>query len=316
MWASPVFPSHGYAAEHGGIPVARGRRDVKYNEGAQLDPSQMGGGGRGGGGKIAIGGGAGLIILLLALFFGINPGDILGGAQQAGPEQSSNPSPFAQCTRGSDINANRECRFVAYTNSIQDYWSGALQGYQKIQVQTYEGGIDTACGHATSAVGPFYCPADTTVYLDLGFFDQLTGQLGAEGGDAAEAYVIAHEFGHHVQNLTGTMRRVQSSGQGTGPTSPGVRLELQADCYAGVWFRHATEDPESPITEVTQDDLNRAVDAAQAVGDDRIQQKMQGQVSPETWTHGSAAMRRQWLTRGFNSGDPNTCDTFARNALS
>jgi predicted metalloprotease len=298
-----------------GIPAARGRRDVKYNEGAELDPSQMGGGGRGSGGKIAIGGGAGLIILVLALLFGINPGDILGGAPQAEPEQSSNQSPFAQCTRGSDINANRDCRFVAYTNSIQDYWNDNVQGYQTIKVQTFSGSTNTACGHATSAVGPFYCPGDTTVYLDLGFFDQLTGQLGAEGGDAAEAYVLAHEFGHHIQNLTGTMRRVQSSGQGTGPTSPGVRLELQADCYAGVWFRHATEDPQSPITQVTQDDLDRAVDAAQAVGDDRIQQKMQGQVSPETWTHGSAAMRRQWLAQGFSTGDPNKCDTFARNAL-
>ncbi|HVD20200.1 MAG TPA: neutral zinc metallopeptidase, partial [Propionibacteriaceae bacterium] len=253
--------------------------------------------------------------LVLALLFGLNPGDILGGAPQAGPEQSGNASPFAQCTRGSDINQDRDCRFVAYTNSIQDYWKDNVQGYQTIKVETFTGSINTACGNATSAVGPFYCPADTTVYLDLGFFDQLTGQLGAQGGDAAEAYVLAHEFGHHIQNLVGTMQRVQGSGQGTGPTSPGVRLELQADCYAGVWFRHATEDPASPISEVTQEDLNRAVDAAQAVGDDRIQSKMQGQVRPETWTHGSAAMRRQWLAQGFNTGDPNKCDTFARDAL-
>jgi uncharacterized protein len=291
------------------------RRNVKYNEGAQLDPSQMGGGRGGSGGKIAIGGGAGLIVLIIALLLGINPGDILGGAQQAGPQPSESPSQFAQCTRGSDINTDRDCRFVAYTNSIQDYWKDSLQGYQEIQVVTFTGSVNTACGNASSAVGPFYCPADTTVYLDLGFFDQLTGQLGAQGGDAAEAYVIAHEFGHHIQNQTGVMRKVQSSGQGTGPTSPAVRLELQADCYAGVWFRRATEDPESPISEVTQDDLRRAVDAAQAVGDDRIQQKMQGQVSPESWTHGSAAMRRQWLAQGFNTGDPNKCDTFARNAL-
>ena len=295
-------------------PAARERRDVKYNEGAQLDPSQMGGG-RGRGGKVAIGGGAGLIVLLIALLFGINPGDILGRAPQAGPEQSENPSQFAQCTRGSDINADRDCRFVAYTNSIQDYWKDNLQGYQTIQVVTFTDSVNTACGHATSAVGPFYCPADTTVYLDLGFFDQLMSQLGAQGGDAAEAYVLAHEFGHHVQNLLGTMQRAQSSGQRTGPTSPAVRLELQADCYAGVWFRHATEDPQSPISEVTEEDLRRAVDAAQAVGDDRIQEKMQGQVSPETWTHGSAAMRREWLAQGFNTGDPNKCDTFARNAL-
>ncbi len=176
---------------------------MKYNEGAQLDPSQMGGGRGGSGGKIAIGGGAGLIILIIALLFGINPGDILGGAQQAGPQPSESPSQFAQCTRGSDINTDRDCRFVAYTNSIQEYWKDTLQGYQEIQVVTFTGSVNTACGNASSAVGPFYCPADTTVYLDLGFFDQLTGQLGAQGGDAAEAYVIAHEFGHHIQNQTG-----------------------------------------------------------------------------------------------------------------
>ena len=275
----------------------------------------MGGGRGGSGGKIAIGGGAGLIVLIIALVLGINPGDILGGAQEAGPEPSGNSSQFAQCTRGADINTDRDCRFVAYTNSIQEYWNDNVQGYQEIQVVTFTGGVNTACGHATSAVGPFYCPADSTVYLDLEFFDQLTGQLGAQGGDAAEAYVLAHEFGHHIQNLTGTMSRVQGSGQRTGPTSAAVRLELQADCYAGVWFRRAAEDPESPISEVTQEDLRRAVDAAQAVGDDRIQEKMQGQVSPETWTHGSAAMRRKWLARGFETGDPNKCDTFARDAL-
>jgi len=164
-------------------------------------------------------------------------------------------------------------------------------------------------------VGPFYCPADTSVYLDLGFFDQLTGELGAQGGDAAEAYVLAHEFGHHVQNLVGTMARVQGGSQQAGPRSPQLRLELQADCYAGVWFRHASDDPESPISQITADDLNRAVDAAAAVGDDRIQKKMQGQVSPENWTHGSAANRQKWLSQGFRSGDPETCDTFAAAAL-
>ena len=285
---------------------------MKYNEGAQLDPSQMGGGG-GRRGGIAVGGGAGVLVLLVALLFGVNPGDILGGT--AAPEQSSGATPFAQCTRGSDIRRDRDCRFVAFTNSIQDYWGETLQGYDEIQVNTFSGGVDTACGSATAAVGPFYCPADTTVYLDLSFFDQLTGQLGAQGGDAAEAYVLAHEFGHHVQNLTGVMRQVQGGGQGTGPKSPGVRLELQADCYAGTWFKRATEDPDSPISEVSRDDLNRAADAAAAVGDDRIQEKTQGQVTPESWTHGSAAQRQKWLARGFTSGDPNDCDTFAADAL-
>jgi predicted metalloprotease len=291
---------------------------VKFNDQANLDPSQVGGGGgRGGGGKIAIGGGAGVVVLVLALLFGINPNDILGSQPaEPGATTGGGSSPFAQCTRGSDINSNRDCRFVAYTNSIQEYWGGAVDNYQTIKVQTFTGSINTACGNATSAVGPFYCPGDTQVYLDLGFFDQLTGDLGAQGGDAAEAYVLAHEFGHHIQNLTGTMQRVQGGSSGTGPKSPQVRLELQADCYAGVWFKHATNDPNSPISEVTTDDLNRATDAASAVGDDRIQQKSQGQVSPESWTHGSSAMRQKWLKQGFTSGDPKTCDTFAANALS
>jgi uncharacterized protein len=288
---------------------ARGVVGLKYNEGAQLDPSQMGGGG-GRRGGIAIGGGAGLLVVILALVFGINPGDILG-SQSAGPDPTGGATPFAQCKRGSDISKDRDCRFVAYTNSIQDYWSDTLQGYQVIKVNTFTGQIDTACGSATSAVGPFYCPADTGVYLDLTFFDQLTTQLGAQGGDAAEAYVLAHEFGHHVQNLTGTMRKVQGSGQGSGPKSPGVRLELQADCYAGTWFKHATSDPESPITEISQDDLNRAADAAAAVGDDRIQEKTQGQVSPESWTHGSSDQRQSWFARGLEAGNPNSCDTFS-----
>jgi len=281
---------------------------VKYNEGAQLDPSQMGGRRGGSGGKIAIGGGAGLIVLFIALLFGINPGDILGGSPQAGPVQSESASQFAQCTRGSDINADRDCRFVAYTNSIQDYWKDGLQGYQEIQVVTFTGSVNTACGHATSAVGPFYCPADTTVYLDLGFFDQLTNQLGAQGGDAAEAYVLAHEFGHHVQNQTGIMRRVQSSGQGTGPTSPAVRLELQADCYAGVWASNATQT--GYLTTLTDADIAAGLDAAAAVGDDRIQKRLQGRVNPESWTHGSAQQRQYWFATGYQNGDIGACDTF------
>src|SRR6478735_4311681 len=290
---------------------------VKYRDNAQLDPSQMGGSRGGNGGKIALGGGAGLIVLVLALFLGINPGDLMGGT--AGPEAepgSTAAAPYQQCTKGADISRDRECRFVAYTNSIQSYWAGAYDGYQKIQVVPFTGQVSTACGTATSAVGPFYCPGDTTVYLDTGFFDELTSKLGAKGGDAAEAYVFAHEFGHHIQNLTGTMGKVQSQGAGqTGPKSGGVRLELQADCYAGVWMNHATSDPNSPIESLTKQDLNDAVDAAAAVGDDRIQKRMQGQVNPESWTHGSSANRQKWLQQGFETGDPNKCDTFAAGAL-
>jgi len=143
----------------------------------------------------------------------------------------------------------------------------------------------------------------------------LEGQLGAAGGDAAEAYVIAHEYGHHISNLIGTLDKVQAAGQQTGPDSPQVRLELQADCFAGVWMANATEDPASPIQEVTQDDLDRAIDAAMAVGDDRIQEASTGEVSPESWTHGSSEQRKEWMARGYTSGSPDRCDTFAAGAL-
>lgn len=284
---------------------------MKYNDSAKLDSSQVRKGG-GSGGKIAIGGGAGLVLLVVILLLGGDPGQLLGGgpAEDSG---SQTPGGYGHCEGDVDIDENRDCRWVAYTNSIQSYWSGALDGYQEIQVETFDQSTTTACGNATAAVGPFYCPADTTVYLDVGFFDQLTSQLGAEGGDAAEAYVIAHEFGHHVQKLTGTMDEVQSQGQTTGKNSPAVRLELQADCYAGAWMKNVTEDPDGPIAEITSDDLDRAVDAAEAVGDDRIQEKTQGQVSPESWTHGSAEMRKKWLLTGYESGDPNSCDTFTGN---
>lgn len=287
---------------------------MQYNEGARLDPSQMGGGGGGRGGGVAVGGGASILILILAMIFGFDPGALLGGGTSSAPGESSQ-NPFAACTSGADIAENRDCRFVAYTNSIQSYWSQALPGYQQSKTVMFDNQIQTACGAATSAVGPFYCPADAQVYLDGTFFDQMLPQLGAKGGDAAEAYVIAHEYGHHIQNLTGVMEQVQRQGQQTGPTSGQVRLELQADCYAGAWFRHSTTDPNSPIAALTQDDLDRAVDAAVAVGDDRIQRTQTGTVQPDSWTHGSSAQRKKWLATGFNTGDPKQCDTFATNNL-
>lgn len=290
---------------------------MQYNEGARLDPSQMGGGGGGRGGRgggIAVGGGASILILILALVFGFDPGALLGGGT-GGATGESQQNPFAACTSGADIAQNRDCRFVAYTNSIQAYWATALSGYQPSKTVMFSNQISTGCGTATSDVGPFYCPTDQKVYLDSTFFDQMLPRLGAKGGDAAEAYVIAHEYGHHIQNLTGVMEQVQRQGQQTGPQSAAVRLELQADCYAGVWFRHSTEDPNSPIAGLTQDDLDRASDAAVAVGDDRIQRSQTGTVQPDAWTHGSSAQRKKWLATGFNTGDPNQCDTFSRNNL-
>lgn len=286
---------------------------MQYNDNAKLDPSQVGGGGRGGGrGGIAVGGGLGVVLLIIALLFGINPGDIMGGQPADTQSVDSTENPYAHCTSGADVERDRECRWVAYTNSIQDYWGQALKGYEVTKVQTFTGQIQTGCGTADSSVGPFYCPADHQVYLDTAFFDVLTKQLGAQGGDAAEAYVIAHEFGHHIQNLTGTMEKAQS--RQTGPKSPQVRLELQADCYAGAWFAHVNKDTNGPISGLTQDDLDRALDAAKSVGDDRIQERTQGRVDRESWTHGSAESRQYWLAVGFKSGDPNQCDTFASDA--
>lgn len=287
---------------------------MQYNSGAQLDPSQMGGGGGGRGGAIAVGGGASILVIILAMLFGFDPGALLGGAQApAGGATTS--SEYANCRTGADIQANPECRYVAYTNSIQSYWQQALPGYEMTKTVTFDGVISTGCGQATADVGPFYCPADHLVYLDKSFFATQMPQLGAQGGDAAEAYVIAHEYGHHIQNLTGQMAKVQSGGQQAGANSPQVRLELQADCYAGVWLRFAAGDPNGIISEVTQNDLDRSVQAAEVVGDDHIQRMSAGRVDPSQWTHGSSEMRRTWLAKGFNTGDPNQCNTFAAGAL-
>ncbi|GAB3699383.1 KPN_02809 family neutral zinc metallopeptidase [Mariniluteicoccus flavus] len=286
---------------------------MQYNENSPLDAGQVTSGGGGGGGRIAVGGGIGTMIILFILsqILGVDLTGLAGGGQ---PQDQGSETTMSQCKTGGDVEKNRECRWVAYTNSIQGYWSKSLQGYQMTQTKLFTGQIQTACGTASSAVGPFYCPADKFIYLDTGFFDQLIQQLGAKGGDAAEAYVIAHEYGHHISNQTGVMEQVNRAGNETGPQSPAVRLELQADCYAGVWMKNATADPNGPIKGITQDDLDRAVDAAKAVGDDRIQQQSQGRVNPEKWTHGSSEMRKYWLAQGYNSGDPRSCDTFSPQA--
>ena len=203
----------------------------------------------------------------------------------------------------------------------EDTWMRLLadQGkqYEPPKLVLFSEAVESACGFSSSAVGPFYCPPDQQVYLDTTFFeDMLEGQLGGQGGDFAEAYVLAHEYGHHVQNLLGTMSRVRTQ---QGATSDAVRLELQADCYAGMWSKHATEvedaDGEVFIQNLTREDIEEALDAARAVGDDRIQQRTSGRVNPDAWTHGSAEQRMRWFMMGRDKGSLRACDTFAARQL-
>jgi predicted metalloprotease len=265
-----------------------------------------------GGGGIALGGGLGAVVLIAAfLLFGLDPSqvpvDALNGLTVGTGQDNSQLE--QECRTGEDANQRQDCRMVGFVNAIQDYWSNTLNGYELAPTSFFTGQVNTGCGVASSAVGPFYCPQDRNVYIDLGFFDQLESQLGAEGGPLAEAYVLAHEYGHHVQNLTGVLR---GGGGNAGAESRAVRTELQADCYAGAFVNHAEERYLEPIS---RDQLAQALDAAQAVGDDRIQERTQGQVNPETWTHGSSEQRERWFTVGWESGDPNRCDTFNTNNL-
>ena len=287
---------------------------MPFNERSRLDPSQVQDR-RGRGAAVAIGGGGlGLVVLLVAMLLGVNPAELAGITGQAPAASTENASAAntleQECQTGADANTREDCRVVGFVNSIQAFWTDefARQGAQYIPAMTqlFTGSTQAACGYATAAVGPFYCPSDQIVYLDLEFFTELTTRFGAQGGPFAEAYVLAHEYGHHVQNLLGALDETGGSGD-TGPQSMSVQTELQADCLAGVWAYHATET--GYLTQLTDAEIAQSLDAAAAVGDDRIQRETQGYVSPESWTHGSSEQRQLALKDGLQTGDLATCET-------
>jgi predicted metalloprotease len=282
-----------------------------FRKGAKLDTSQVEDrrGSRGmAGPAVGVGGGLGLIILIITVLLGGNPIDTGGsGIQPQSTAVVPGGSITENCEDADDANQRQDCRMVGYVNSIQEYWSSAYPGYTPSRTVIFSQATQTGCGSATAQVGPFYCPADQKVYLDLTFFEELRSKFGAEGGPFAEAYVVAHEYGHHIQDLDGTLASIGNDREG--PTSRAVRTELQADCYAGVWSHHAANT--SLLNPLSEQDIAEALSAASAVGDDHIQETFQGTTNPESWTHGSSEQRQRWFTTGYQTGDPAACDTFS-----
>jgi uncharacterized protein len=288
---------------------------MTFNEGMQIDTSTTSSSGRGVGRRAAIGGGlGGLLIVVVAVFLGVDPANLLGGDQQAGPQQASPGFDVSQCKTGADANRIVQCRVVATGNSVDGVWAQLMGSqYRRPRVQLFSGYVDTGCGPATSQVGPFYCPVDSTAYFDTSFFQVLVDQFGSSGGPLAQEYVVAHEFGHHVQNLLGDIGRAQQGAQGA--QGNGVRTELQADCYAGIWAHYASTTKQQStgvpyLQPLSDKDISDALSAAASVGDDRIQKQATGRINPESWTHGSSAQRQQWFTAGYQTGDPKRCDTY------
>jgi predicted metalloprotease len=302
---------------------------MRFNPKARIDQSQietrsgggLGGGGMrlpmpgGGGGKIGIG--TIVVVILFVVLSQCTDMNLLGGDSGGGDSPSANT-----CRTGEDANKSEDCAVDLFTNSVQDYWNTALQEetgkqYDEIKTVRFQGSTSSECGPASAGTGPFYCPNDRLVYLDTTFFDDmLEGQLGAAGGPFSIGYVIAHEYGHHIEDQLGILGQMRTQ---RGPKSDAVRVELMADCLAGVWAQGAlrTQDAngERIITELNQDDIKRAIDAAQAVGDDRIQKRAQGRVDTDSFTHGTADQRVRWFNQGMERGTIAGCDTFHTDKL-
>jgi predicted metalloprotease len=289
---------------------------MTFNEGMQIDTSttsSSGGSGRG----LAIGGGlGGLVIVVIALLLGVDPSSVGVGGPQAGQEQQPDVAGFdvSQCKTGEDANRILGCRIIATGNSVDAVWTQLMgREYTRPHTRLFHGEVNTACGGATTEVGPFYCPGDQTAYFDTDFFQVLVDQFGSSGGPLAQEYVVAHEFGHHVQDLLGDIGRAQQGAQGA--RGNGVRTELQADCYAGIWAHYASTVKQQStgvtyLEPLTDKDIQDALSAANSVGDDWIQKRSTGRVTPDSFTHGTSEQRQHWFTVGYQTGDRMRCDTF------
>jgi predicted metalloprotease len=310
---------------------------MELNENADIDTSQVddqrgsGGGGGGGRGGISLPGGGGLVGIIIAVIVALAGGGTalsqLGGDEQpadSGKTAENNEALAAKCDKPDKLQ-QLDCRNAAYVQSIQDYWVDALpasfgETYKPSKTTYFSDAVSTGCGSADSGVGPFYCPADDRVYIDLTFYNVLADQLGAKG-EFAQPYVLAHEYGHHVQDVLGTeaqMRRQQQRDPGNA-NKLSVALELQADCFAGAWAKNATgTDTASGVKifkSITQQDIQEGLDTAASIGDDTLQKRSGGRVNQDAFTHGSSADRQKWFGRGYDSGDPKQCDTFAASGL-
>ena len=313
---------------------------MTFNDDAQLDTSRVGGGGGGGydrGGMVIGGGGGilGIIVLILYMLMGGDPGTSVGGTTQQDQGSSLNSSrmagagqvnsgDFSKCKTGADANKDDECRIIATENSLYDYWTamypksnskGTKLAPPKMII--YSGQTQSACGTASNQVGPFYCPLDKSIYIDASFYQLLSSRFGSSGGPLAKEYVVAHEYGHAIQDQLGVLDAAQQDPQG--PTSGAVRVELMADCFAGMWTKDASttkdKNGKTLLNPITQNDIKAALSAASAVGDDTIQKKTQGRVTPENFTHGTSEQRQRWFMNGYNNQNINSCNTLKANPL-
>ncbi|MCU1417319.1 MAG: putative neutral zinc metallopeptidase [Schumannella sp.] len=287
---------------------------MTFNEGSDISGGRTSRRGR----NTAIGVGGGglgiLAIVLIGQLLGVDLSPLVGGTGSGGGGTGPDSS-LEQCQTGADANKDLDCRMKGAAASLEVFWADTLDSATPTSINLFTGATNTGCGQASSAVGPFYCPPDQQIYVDTAFFDQLRTQFGSSGGPLAQLYVVGHEWGHHIQNITGLMKGLDL--QTTGPSSDGVRLELQADCFAGAWIKGASttvdENGTPFLNPPTDAQITDALSAASAVGDDNIQEATQGQVQPETWTHGSSESRQKWFLAGYNGG-VQSCDTFGASA--